>query len=80
MPLGTEVNLRPGDVVLDGVAAPPVIDAGAQPPQFSAHVYCGQTAGSMKTPLGMEVDLWGKLGPHLKQWQGRGLPACQVSS
>jgi len=23
MPLGTEVNLGPGDVVLDGVAAPP---------------------------------------------------------
>jgi len=33
---------------------------GAQPPlcpQFSLHVYCGQTAGWMKTPLGMEVDL-----------------------
>ena len=25
--------------------------------QFSAHVYCGETAGWMKTPLGMEVDL-----------------------
>jgi len=25
--------------------------------QFSVHVYCGQTAGWMKTPLGMEVDL-----------------------
>jgi len=25
--------------------------------QFLAHVYCGQTAGWMKTPLGMEVDL-----------------------
>jgi len=24
--------------------------------QFSVHVYCGQTAGWMKTPLGMEVD------------------------
>jgi len=31
---------------------------GAQPPpQFSFHVYCGQMAGWMKTPLGMEVDL-----------------------
>jgi len=29
---------------------------GAQP-QFSVQVYCGQTAGWMKTPLGMEVDL-----------------------
>jgi len=25
--------------------------------QFSAYVYCGQTAGWMKTPLGTEVDL-----------------------
>jgi len=28
-----------------------------QSPQFLAHVYCGQTAGWMKTPLGTEVDL-----------------------
>ena len=33
MPLGTEVNLGPGDVVLDGVAAPP---NGAQPPVFGS--------------------------------------------
>jgi len=26
-------------------------------PQFSAHVYCGQTAGWIKIPLGTEVDL-----------------------
>jgi len=33
MPLGTEVNLGPGNVVvLDGVAAPPL--KGAQPPSF----------------------------------------------
>jgi len=25
--------------------------------QFSAHVYCGKTAGWVKTPLGREVDL-----------------------
>ena len=25
--------------------------------QFSVHVYCGQTAGWMKTPLGTEADL-----------------------
>jgi len=55
MPRGTEVNLGPGDVVLDGVAHPP---KGAQPPPpFSVHVYRGQTAGWMKRPLGMEVDL-----------------------
>jgi len=26
-------------------------------PQFSAHFYCGQTAGCIKMPLGMEVSL-----------------------
>ena len=33
MPLGTEVNLGPGDVVLDVVAAPPALKR-AQPPSF----------------------------------------------
>jgi len=27
------------------------------PPQFSAHFYCGQTAGCIKMPLGMDVGL-----------------------
>ena len=27
------------------------------PTQFLAHVYCGQTAGWMKTPFGTQVDL-----------------------
>jgi len=45
---------RPSDVVLDGDPAPPLKVHG---PQFSAHVYCGQTAGWMKMPLGTEVDL-----------------------
>jgi len=49
MPLGTEVGLGPGDFVLDGDPAPP--------PQFSAHVYCGQTAGQIKMALGMEMGL-----------------------
>jgi len=30
---------------------------GAEPPWFLVHVYCGQTAGWMKTPLDTEVDL-----------------------
>jgi len=55
MPLGTEVNLGSGDVVLDGVAAPPRKRGTA--PQFSAYVYRGQTAEWMKTPLGTEVNL-----------------------
>jgi len=36
MPLGTEVNLGAGDLVLDGVAAPPL--KGAQPPVLSPNV------------------------------------------
>jgi len=51
----TEVNLGLGDVVLDGVASPAL--KGAQPLQLSAHVYCDQMAGWMKTPLDTEVDL-----------------------
>ena len=55
MPLGKEVGLVPGYIVLDGDPAPP--KRGTAPPQFSAHVYCGQTAGWIKMPLGTEVGL-----------------------
>jgi len=41
--------------VLDGDPAPPKKEA--QPNQFSAHIYCGQTAGWIKMPLGAEVGL-----------------------
>jgi len=27
------------------------------PPKFSAHVYCGQTAGCIQMPLSMEIGL-----------------------
>jgi len=46
----------PGDVVLDGVAAALPHKRGTAR-QFSVHVYCGQAAGWMKTPLGTKVDL-----------------------
>jgi len=43
-------------------------------PQFSAHVYCGQTAGWIKMPLGTEVGLcqvhcvrWGPSSPQRKR-------------
>jgi len=42
MSLGTEVGLGPGDVVLHGNPAPP---KRGTVPQFSAHVYCGETGG-----------------------------------
>jgi len=33
----------------------PIPKKGDRAPKFSAHVYCGQTAGWIKMPLGMEV-------------------------
>jgi len=46
MPLGTEVGLGPGDIVLDGDPAPHG-QGHSSPPQFSAHVYCGQTVAHL---------------------------------
>ena len=45
MPLGTEVGLGLGDIVLDGAPAPP--RKGHSTPHFSAHVYCGQTVAHL---------------------------------
>jgi len=55
MALGMEVGLGPCDIVFNGGPATP--EATPSTTQFLAHVYCGQTAGWMKTPLGTEVDL-----------------------
>jgi len=41
MPLDTKVGLGPDRIVLHGDPAPPPKTGTA--PQFSAHVYCGQT-------------------------------------
>ena len=57
MSLGMEVGLSPGVFVLNGDPAPPPQKMAEPPPQFSAHVYCGQTAGWIKMPFGMEVGL-----------------------
>ena len=57
MPLGMEVGLGPGDIVLDGDPAPPPKKVHSPPTQFSAHVYRGQTARWIKMPLGTEVGL-----------------------
>ena len=63
MLLDMEVGLGPSDFVLDirldEDPAPlrlPRKEGGA-PSQFSAHVYCGQTAGWIKMALGMQVGL-----------------------
>jgi len=55
LPFGTEVGLGPNDIVLHGDPVSPI--EGTTPPQFSANVYCGQTAACIKIPLGMEVGL-----------------------
>ena len=55
MALGTEVGLGPGHIVLDGDTAP--LSQKGTEPSILAHVYCGQTAGWIKTPLGTEVVL-----------------------
>jgi len=50
-----QVGLGPVHIVLDGDAAP--LPQKGTAPQFSAHICCGQTAGWIKMPLGMEVAL-----------------------
>jgi len=55
MPLGRDLGLGSGDIVLHGDRAPPPKRGTAR--QFSAHVYCGQTAGCISIPLGTEVGI-----------------------
>ena len=52
MPLGMEVGLGPGDIVLDGAQLPVPKMGTEPPPQFVAHMYCGQTAGWIKMAHG----------------------------
>jgi len=47
-----EVGLRSGHIVLDGDLAS---QRGTTAPNFRPMVYCGQTAGWIKMPLGTEV-------------------------
>jgi len=54
MALDMEVGLAPVHIVLDGNSSP---HKKGQSPQFSVHLYCGQKAGCIKVPLGMEVGL-----------------------
>jgi len=54
MALDMEVGLCPGHMVLGVDPAPPKKGTA---PQFSAHVYCGQTVGCIRIPLGTDVGL-----------------------
>jgi len=55
MKLGVQAGLGPGHIVLDG--NPALVPKGAQPPQFSAHICCGQMAVWIKMPPGREIGL-----------------------
>jgi len=56
MALDMEVMGR-GHIVLNVDAAPLPSTKKGQTPKFWAHFYCGQIAGYIKMPLGMEVGL-----------------------
>ena len=51
MPLGTEY------ATLCSMWTQLALEIKGTRTQFLAHIYCGQMAGWMKTPLGTEVDL-----------------------
>jgi len=55
MALGIEVGLGPGDIVLDGDWVPSTKKRHSL--QFSAHVYCGQTAVCIRISHGTDVGL-----------------------
>ena len=46
---------RPRQLCVRWGPSSPLPKRGRSPPQFSAHVYCGKTAGWIKMALGMEV-------------------------
>jgi len=59
MPLGRKVGPDSSDIidiVLDGNPAP-LPKKGHSAPKFLAHIYCAQTAGCIKIPIGMEVGV-----------------------
>jgi len=75
MPLGTEVDLGPGNIVLDGDSTPPFKKGGhSTPPSKFWPMYCGQMAAWVKMTLGMEVDL----SPRHTVLHGAQLPAASA--
>jgi len=57
----------------------PLLQKGRSPTQFSAHVYCGQTAARIKMPLGRNVglslrDVVFDVGPAIPRKKGTSTP------
>jgi len=71
MPLGRQVGLGPGDIVLDEDPAPPAPKGHS--PQFSAHVCFGQTAGWINMSLGRKIG-FALVSGHLVLHGGPALP------
>jgi len=63
MPVGTEVGLGPGDIVLDGVAAPPkrgtAPPKGTQPPNFRP-----MSIVAKRSPISATAELLSNLSPN----------------
>ena len=57
MKLDMQVGLCPGHIVLDEDSGPPLPQGRSHPPQFLAHICCGEMARWIKMPLGMGVCL-----------------------
>jgi len=57
MPLGMEVGLGPNHFLFVGDPAPSQKKRAQPLTQFLAHIYCGQTAGWIKTRIGTDVNL-----------------------
>jgi len=65
-------------VHLHGDPAPPAQKGGeSPPPQFSAYVCCGNTAGCIKIPLGMEVGLCRRL---CVRWDSDPFPLLPIAT
>jgi len=64
MPLGTELDLGPGDIVLDGHPAPH--GKGQSSPPTSAHVYYGQTVVHLSNCWALVmVALWNRADHYI---------------
>jgi len=64
-PLGTEVYLGPGHIVLDGYPAVQHSPTGHSSPLFTAHVYCGLGRPSQLLLSSFMVALWNRADHYI---------------